>query len=182
VNPGQPPPYPPPPYRHPVPGPARPEVPADVRTAVQLWWGVAAFGVLRLVADAVDRFTHRHDLARQMYDQMRAQQPQTSLAQVELVVTLLEVVIVVFGLGLAVGVVAIAFQLRHGRIWARTLLEAAAAVLVLGGVGTLFGLSTDGLAALLAGAATILQAVLAAGAVFLCRRSESEVFFRAYGR
>ncbi|WP_052173032.1 hypothetical protein [Nocardia sp. BMG111209] len=157
-------------------------VPADVRTAVQLWWGVAVFGVLRLIADAVDRFTHRHDLARQMYDQMREQQPQTSLAQVELVVTLLEVVIVVFGLGLAVGVVAIAYQLRRGRLWARTLLEAAAAVLVLGAVGTLFGLSTEGVAALIAGAATILQAVLAAGAVFLCRRGESDTFFRAFGR
>lgn len=149
---------------------------------MQLWWGVAAFGVLRLIADAVDRFTHRHDLARQMYDQMREQQPQTSLAQVELVVTLLEVVIVVFGLGLAVGVVAIAYQLRRGRLWARTLLEAAAAVLVLGAVGTLFGLSSEGVAALLAGAAAILQAVLAAGAVFLCRRGESDAFFRALGR
>ncbi|MCX4098775.1 hypothetical protein [Nocardia sp. alder85J] len=182
MNPGQPPPYPPLPHPLPGPGGAKPGAPDDVRTAWQLWWGVAAFGVLRLAADAVDRFTHRHDLARQMYDQMRAQQPQTSLASVELVVLLLEVVIVVFGLGLAVGVVAIAYQLRRGRLWARTLLEAAAAVLILGAVGTLFGLSTDGLAALLAGAATILQAVLAAGAVFLCRRGESEAFFRALGR
>ncbi len=161
----------------PPPGPIA--APADIRTACQLWWGVVAFGVLRLLLSAAGRFADRHDLARQLYDQVRAQEPQASLAEVEMMVAILEVVIVVFGLGLAAGAVAVAYQLRHGKLWARTVLDVAAVVLVLGAFGAMFGLgAVTGTVPLLTGAAAILQAVLAGGAVFLCHRVESEAFFR----
>ncbi|WP_068027800.1 hypothetical protein [Nocardia mexicana] len=158
-------------------------VPDDVRTAGQLWWGVVGFGVVRLVAGAIDRFTGRRKLAEDLYDQVHAQQPQASLAQVELIVSVMQVLIVVFGLALAVGVLAVVHQLRRGKLWARTLLDIAAAVLVFGAIGTMVGLGTmNGIAPLLAGAAAILQAVLAGGALFLCRRKESEAYFRLNGR
>ncbi|MFI5780356.1 hypothetical protein [Nocardia sp. NPDC051570] len=164
----------------PPPGPTGPiTMPTDVRTASQLWWGVVGFGVLRLILGAIERFAGRHDLARQLYDQVHAQEPQAGLAEVEMMVALLEVVIVVFGLGLAAGAVAVVFQARHGKLWARTVLDVAAAVLVLGAFGALFGLgSVTGTMQMLTGAAAILQAVLAGGAVFLCHRMESEAYFR----
>ncbi|MBF6172875.1 hypothetical protein [Nocardia blacklockiae] len=161
------------------PGPA----PTDVRTACQLWWGVVALGVLRLIASALHRFTGRRDLAEDLFDEVRAQQPQATFAQVELIVSVMQVLIVIFGLALAVGALAVVHQLRAGKLWARTLLDIAAAVLVFGAIGTMIGLgAVSGVGPLVAGAAAILQAVLAGGALVLCRRSESEAFFRLNGR
>jgi hypothetical protein len=136
-----------------------------------------------LIAGTAGRFADRHAIAQNMYDQMHAQQPQATLSQVELVVLLLLVMLVVFGLGLAVGAVAIVHQLRRGRLWARTLLDLVAVILVIGAVGAMVGLaSVSGIARLIAGAAAILQAVLAGGAVFLCHRREADVYFRSNGR
>ncbi|MFF0489634.1 hypothetical protein ACWDSJ_29925 [Nocardia sp. NPDC003482] len=167
------------PWTPPGPPPGPVAVPTDVRTASQLWWGVIGLGVLRLLVTAVGQFADRHELTRRLYDQLHAQQPEVGLAEIEMMVALLEVVIVVFGLGLAAGAVAVVHQLRRGRLWARALLDVAAMVLVFGALGALFGLgAVTGTAQLLAGAAAILQAVLAAGAVFLCHRGESEPHFR----
>ncbi|QIS23051.1 hypothetical protein [Nocardia terpenica] len=158
-------------------------VPTDVRTACQLWWAAIGFGVIRLLAGAAGRYADRHTLAQQLYDQVRTQQPQATLAEVELMVSVLEVLIVVFGLGLAAGALAVAHQLRRGKLWARTLFDVAAVVLVLGAVGSMIGLGTvSGTAQMLSGAAAILQAVIAGGAVFLCHRTESEEYFRMNGR
>ncbi|MCM6774883.1 hypothetical protein NDR87_25915 [Nocardia sp. CDC159] len=161
------------------PGPPGPvAVPTDVRTATQLWWGVIGFGVLRLILSAIGQFNDRHELARKLYEQVHAQQPQATLAEVELMVVLLEVVVLVLGLGIAAGAVAVVFQMRRGKRWARAVLDVAAAVLLLGGLGALFGLDAAGTVAMLTGAAAIVQAVLAGGALFLCHRGESETYFR----
>ncbi|MBF6333753.1 hypothetical protein [Nocardia transvalensis] len=163
------------------PGPVAP--PTDVRTACQLWWGIVGLGMVRLIVGEIGRFADRHTLARELYDQVRAQQPQVTLAEVEMMVSVLVVVIVVFGVGLAAGVLAVVHQLGRGRFWARVVLDVAAVVLVLGGLGAMFGLgSVSGVVPLITGAAAILQAVLAGGAVFLCHRSESETYFRANNR
>ncbi len=156
--------------------------PVDVRTAWQLWWGVVVLGVLRLIAGSVGRYGHRHTIARNVYNQLHTQQPQTPLSTFELMVTLLIVLSVVFGLGIAAAVVAVAYQLRRGKLWARTLFDVATVVLVLGGVNAMFGLgSVAGAGDMLAGAAAILQAVLACFAVFLCHRTESAAYFRMNG-
>ncbi|WP_024801975.1 hypothetical protein [Nocardia sp. BMG51109] len=166
--------------------PGHPEpanTPPDVHTACQLWWAVIGLGVVRLIAGAVDRFLNRRQLAKDLFDQVRAQQPEASLAQVELVVSVMQVLMVVFGLALAVGALAVVHQLRRGRLWARTLLDVAAAVLVFGAIGTMIGLGgIQGVVAMVTGAVAILQAVLAGGALFLCRRSESDTFFRTNAR
>ncbi|MGF6888923.1 hypothetical protein ABIA39_008394 [Nocardia sp. GAS34] len=156
--------------------------PVDVRTAWQLWWGVVVLGVLRLIVGSVGRYGHRHTIARNIYDQLHAQQPRTPLSTYELMVTLLVVLSVVFGLGIAAAAVAVAYQLRRGRLWARTLFDVATVVLVLGGVNAMFGLGmVAGTWDMLAGAAAILQAVLAGFAVFLCHRAESTMYFRMNG-
>jgi len=156
--------------------------PVDVRTAYQLWWGVVGLGVLRLIAGSVSRFGHRHTIARNVYDQIHNQQPQTALATYDLMVSVLVVLSVVFGLGVAAAAVAVAHQLRRGKPWARMLFDVATMVLAVGGVNAMVGLgSVAGPVDMLAGAAAILQAVLAVGAVFLCHRSDSTAFFRLNG-
>lgn len=171
---------------NPAPLPAEsgtPSRPEDVRTACQLWWGVVALGILRLIVGAVDGLGNRHEMARSFQDQLRDEQSEFSLPQLELAVTILEVLILVFGLGIAVGAVAVVHQLGLGRLWARTITDMATVVLVFGAIGSLFGLgSVSGGATMLTGAVAILQAVLAGGAVFLCRRKDSAAYFLANGR
>lgn len=157
-------------------------MPDDVRTASQLWWGAVFLGLVRLISGMVTRFAHRHTIARNIYDQMHPQQPGTPLATYDLMVTVMIVLGVVFGLALAAAGLAVVHQLRRGKPWARTLFDVAAIVLVIGGVNSMFGLgSVSGTGEMIAGAAAILQAVLVAGAVFLCHRSESNGYFRVNG-
>ncbi len=157
--------------------------PEDVRTACQLWWAVIGLGIIRLVLGAVDGFGNRHDTAKNFYDQLHTEQGEFSLSQMEFAVSIIEVLVVTYGLAVATGAVAVVHQLGLGRLWARAIAEVAAVVLVVGAIGSLFGLgSATGATAMLVGAAVILQAVLACGAVFLCRRSESDAYFRSAGR
>ncbi|NKY88372.1 hypothetical protein [Nocardia veterana] len=154
-----------------------------MRTACQLWWAVIALGVLRLILGAVDGLGNRHRVAQDFYDQLHGERPEFSVAQMELVVSILEVLILTYGLGIVVGAVAMTHQLGRGRLWARTVADVATVVLVLGAVGSMFGLGTvSGGMTVAIGAATILQAVLACGAVFLCHRTESAAYFGAVGR
>ncbi len=168
------------PAQQPAPAEA---TPVDVRTACQLWWGAVALGVVRLVAGSVTRYGHRHTIARNIYDQLKTQQPQTTLATYDLMVLVLIVLSVVFGLGLAAAALGVVHQLRLGRLWARAIFDVATVVLVLGAVNVMFGLgAVSGLGEMLTGVAAILQAVLAGGAVYLCHRTDSAIFFRANGR
>lgn len=159
--------------------PAKPE---DVRTAFHLWWAVVALGVLRLILGAADNLLNRHRIAQDFHDQLQDQQGQFGLTQMELAVTILEILILAYGLGVAVGAAAVVRHIDLGRLWARTVGDIAAVVLVFGAIGSLLGLGTvSGGMTVLIGAVSILQAVLACGAVFLCRRSESAKYFRAGG-
>ncbi|MEV5651836.1 hypothetical protein AB0L57_26625 [Nocardia sp. NPDC052254] len=156
--------------------------PEDVRTACQLWWAVIGLAIVRLALGAVDGFGNRHDTAKNFYDQLKTEQGEFSLSQMEFAVSIIEVLVVTYGLAVATGAVAVVHQLGLGRLWARAIAEVGAVVLVLGAIGSLFGLGTaTGAPAMLVGAAVILQAVLACGAVFLCRRSESAAYFRSNG-
>ncbi|MGW4351274.1 hypothetical protein ACWELJ_04210 [Nocardia sp. NPDC004582] len=159
--------------------PARP-VPEDVGTACQLWYAALGVGLVQLIASLIAQFGQRNELARQMFDQVKEQQPAVTLAQVEVWAAVVFVLVAVFWLVLSGAGVAVVWQLGRGKNWARAVLTGFGIFLVLGAAGTLFGLGAKegGVAALVAGGAGIVQAVLAGGAVFLCYRSESEAYFR----
>ncbi|MBH0778339.1 hypothetical protein [Nocardia bovistercoris] len=156
----------------------RPPVPEDVRTARQLWWAVAAFGVVQLTASLVVASGQRDELADEAFETLRASDPTATEATADLMV------IGVFGLAAIAGVIITAFALLfihffwRGKLWARTLLTFVGVWLVIIGVATLFALeSVDGIAALVAGGAAIVQGVLAGGALYLGHRPDSNAYF-----
>ncbi|WP_433524608.1 hypothetical protein ACQPZ2_05630 [Nocardia pseudovaccinii] len=165
--------------RGPVVGPPRPEPPEDIRTARQLWWGVIGFGILQMLGSVVAAFQQRKDFAQKMFDQVHVGDPNFTMANAELMVSLAFVVAVVIGLALAAFALLFVHQFVRGKLWARTLLTAVGVWLVLVAVGTLFALeAVTGAASLVAGAAAIVQGVLAAGAVYLSHRPDSTAYFQ----
>ncbi|MEV4128305.1 hypothetical protein [Nocardia sp. NPDC049707] len=170
--------------RGPVVGPPpRPEPPEDIRTARQLWWGVIGFGIVQMIGSVVAAFRQRQDFAQKMYDQAHVSDPNFTMANAELMVSLAFVIAVVIGLALAAFAVLFVHQLVRGKLWARTLLTAVGVWLVLVAVGTLFALeAVTGAASLVAGAAAIVQGVLAAGAVYLSHRPDSTAYFQVNRR
>ncbi|MFC8042474.1 hypothetical protein [Nocardia sp. NPDC057353] len=163
------------------PPPVRPEPapkPTDIGTAQQLWWAVIGFGLIQVIASVIAGVQQRGALAEQMRgDLERAGQPATQ-AMSELMVTLGLALAVLIGIVLAGLGVLFAHLLGKGKLWARTVLTIAGIWLVLMAVGTLFALDTvSGTATLAAGAATLVQGVLAAGAIFLAYRPDSTAYF-----
>ncbi|WP_282777040.1 hypothetical protein [Nocardia sp. CC201C] len=163
-------------------------VPEDVRTATQLWWAALAVGVVQVIAAMLAEFGQRKVLAAELLDQLRDDQP--TLARAEVMVMMTMVVGTVLILSLLGAAAFAAFQLQRGKRWARTLLMVLAVFLVVGAAGVLFSAGdaapgalpgsggVGGIAGLVAGGASVVQAVLAAGAVFLCYRAESDAYFR----
>jgi hypothetical protein len=161
-------------------GPApKPTAPEDLRTARQLWWGVVGFGVVQLAASITAAVQQRHDFATQMYDQVKADDPTFTMATADLMVQLAFAFAVMLGLAIAAVALVIAHQLIRGKLWARTLLTIVGIWLVLIAIGTMFALgSVTGAASLVAGGATIVQGVLAAGATYLSHRPDSTAYFQ----
>lgn len=170
-----------PPAHGPYPPPVRPEPapkPIDIGTAQRLWWAIVGLGLIQVIASVIAGVQQRGSLAEQMRgDLERAGQPATQ-AMAELMVTAGLALAVLIGIVLAGLGVLFAHLLGRGKLWARTVLTIAGVWLVLMAAGTLFALDTvSGAAALAAGAATLVQGVLAAGAVFLAYRPDSTAYF-----
>ncbi|MEU2041595.1 hypothetical protein [Nocardia niwae] len=164
-------------------GPARPPMPEDVGTARQLWWGVIVFGVVQLVSSILAALDQRHTFAEEVFEQARVQDPQVTMASAELMVSVVYIVVVLLGLGVAALASVIVHQFGRGKPWARTLLTVIGAWVVVIGVGALLAIdAVTGAASLVAGGASIVQAVLAAGAVYLSHRPESTAYFQPGGR
>ncbi|WP_405486361.1 hypothetical protein [Nocardia sp. NBC_00511] len=154
-------------------------VPEDVGTACRLWYVALGVGVVQLIATLITQIGKREELAQQMFDQVKASQPTATLAQVQVWVVIVFVLVALFWLVLTGVGVAVVYQLGRGKGWARALLTGFGLFLILGAAGTMFGIaSATGVASVVAGGAGIVQAVLAAGAVFLCYRAESDPYFR----
>ncbi|MBF6203370.1 hypothetical protein IU483_04505 [Streptomyces gardneri] len=160
-------------------GPVRPPMPEDVGTARQLWWGVIGFGVVQLIASIVAALDRRRTFAEEVVEQARVQDPQVTLASAELMVSLVYVFVVLLGLGVAALASVIVYQFGRGKLWARTVLTVLGAWVVVIGVGALLAIeAVTGTASLVAGGASIVQAVLAAGAIYLSHRPESTTYFQ----
>jgi hypothetical protein len=157
----------------------KPTAPEDLRTTRQLWWGVVGFGVVQLAASIITAVQQRHDFAEQMYDQVKADDPNFTMATAELMVQFAFAFAVMLGLAIAAVALLIAHQLVRGKLWARTLLTIVGIWLVLIAIGTMFALgSVTGAASLVAGGAAIVQGVLAAGATYLSHRPDSTAYFQ----
>ncbi|MBF6298017.1 hypothetical protein IU459_10710 [Nocardia amamiensis] len=162
--------------------PARVPMPEDVGTARQLWWGVIGFGVVQLITSVIAALERRRGFAEEVFEQARAKDPQVTLASAELMVSLVYVFVVLFGLGVAALALVIVHQFGRGKLWARTMLTVLGVWVVVIGVGALLAIdAVTGTASLVAGGASIVQAVLAAGAIYLSHRPESTAYFQLGG-
>ncbi|QNG21456.1 hypothetical protein G4H71_15665 [Rhodococcus triatomae] len=163
--------------------PPRP-APVDVHTARHLWWAVAGLGLLQgLMAVAVvagDRDAFVDQLLRE---------PTVQSGEVTLDQGAVETLFAV-GIGVTALIVVVVTALfllivrtmTRGRAWARTVLTVVGVLLTVMTVPLLFGAGDDFAPAgatgtMLLGAAQILQAVTAVGAIVLMYRKESNAFF-----
>lgn len=143
------------------------------RTLTLLWWAILAGGVVRLIATLVDLGVRRSQVAFDLLGELRRSQPGATLAGAQLVVAVgMVFVLVTGGVLVAAGLLVVD---RLGRAtWAPTVLTVAGLWLVVSGVGTLFESGkTAGPAGLIAGMATIVQGVLAAGALYVAHSGPS---------
>ncbi|MGW0182980.1 hypothetical protein [Nocardia sp. NPDC003345] len=153
-------------------------MPADIVTARQLWWGVISLGAGRLFVSLADTLANRDRFSAELRERVQSTDPQLTPAMTDLLVTLGAVLGVILGLAVAALGVLVVHQLGKGKLWARTLLTFAGVWLVITGVAALFSIgAVDGVVPLLGGAATIVQAVLAGGAIYLCQRPEAAQWF-----
>ncbi|MEU4314670.1 hypothetical protein [Nocardia sp. NPDC024068] len=153
-------------------------MPADITTARQLWWGVIGLGVGRLFVSLADTLANRDRFSAELRERVQSTDPQLTPAMTDLLVTLGAVLGVILGLAVAALGVLVVHQLGKGKLWARTLLTFAGVWLVITGVAALFSIGmVDGVGPLAGGAATIVQAVLAGGAIYLCQRPEAAKWF-----
>ncbi|MEU8896646.1 hypothetical protein [Nocardia sp. NPDC048505] len=172
----------------PMPGPPGvpppPAMPEDVRTARQLWWGVALVGIVQLIASILAATGQQTDLPEQVLEQMRKSDPAATLEQAERMTSVMLIIGgAVVGLGLAALTVLLAHLMARGKFWARAILTVVGIWTVCTALVNLFALgSITGPAIVVAGGASIVQGVIAGGAVFLMHRKDSTAYFLANRR
>ena len=132
---------------------------------------------VRLLLSLVDTLSRREQLAVDFRRELPAE-TQLTPAAIDLTVTLGAVLATVFGFALAAIGVLVVHQLGKGKLWARTVLTFAGVWLAVSGLITLISIgSVDGVLPMVSGAASLVQAVLAVGAIYLCQRPEAAKWF-----
>lgn len=162
--------------------PVRRPAPVDVETARHLWWGVALLGMINLVVTLFVVYGDKSVFAQQLVDDVEAQDASIALSveSAEGYLTAALVVMVLIGAGFGALFVFWVNKMRMGRMWARMLLTMIGTVTVVLSIPQLFGFgSNDGATAIVLGVVGILQGVLAAGAIYLMHRKESNEYFLA---
>lgn len=167
----------PPPVKRPEPRP----VPVDIDTARQLWWAVIGLNVLGSVLALIARYQRdRGRFAQQFFDDVHRKDPASEVtmgfarATVDVMFIAGGFVLLLFA-GL---LLLLVWRMRAGKTWARMFLVLYGVVLIISGVPAVFGLGSDpDWAGITTGAIAIVQAVLAAGAVYLMHRRESIEYF-----
>lgn len=154
--------------------------PVDVETARHLWWTVALLGMANLLITMIVVYGDRSIFAQQLVDDVKAQDSSVPLtldsAQTYLTVAL--VILVLIGAGFAMLFVLVVKKMRLGKFWARSLLTMIGTLIVILTIPQLFGFGVDGDALqIVMGVGGILQGLLAAGAIYLMHRTESNAYF-----
>lgn len=156
--------------------------PEDVVTARQLWWGVIGLSVIQLFVSLADTLLNRERFVAEFREQMQSADQQFAPATIDLFVTVGALLGMVFGAGLAALGVVVVHQLGKGKVWARTLLTVVGIWMMIMGFAALFSIGVmENAGQMLSGAVSILQAVLAGGAIYLCRRPEAVQWFASRG-
>lgn len=154
----------------------------DVETARHLWWAVAALGFLGLLFTLITVNGEKSTFAQHLVDDVTAQDPSIplTLSSAESYLTAALVVMALVGLGFSALFVYWVNKMRLGRMWARALLTMIGTITIVVALPQLFALGVDGgSVSLLAGVSSILQGVLAAGAIYLMHRRDSNAYFLA---
>ncbi|MDJ0358933.1 hypothetical protein [Rhodococcus sp. H29-C3] len=156
--------------------------PVDVETSRHLWWGVALLGMLELLMTLVVVYGDKSIFAQQLVDDVALQQPSMPLTaeSAESYLTAALVLMVFLGVGFGALFLFWVNKMRLGRMWARMVLTMIGTVTVVLALPQLFGLgSADGALSLSMAVAGVAQGVLAAGAIYLMHRKESNEYFLA---
>ncbi|SNT38151.1 hypothetical protein [Rhodococcoides kyotonense] len=156
--------------------------PVDVETARHLWWGVALLGMINLLATLIVVYGDRSVFAQQLVDDVMAQDASIPLTVDSAESYLIAALVVMVAIGVGFGALFLFWvnKMRMGKMWARMLLTMIGTVTVVLTVPQLFGFgANDGAMAIVLGVAGILQGVLAAGAIYLMHRKDSNEYFFA---
>lgn len=160
--------------------PAVRPAPVDVETARHLWWAVMGLGLLSLLLTLVMVNGERSVFAEQLVEDVKLQDPTLplTLESAEGYLTAALVVMALVGVGFAALTLYWVKKMRLGRLWARTVLTIIGTITVVLALPQLFGFGVDGGALqIVMSVAGILQGVVAAGAIYLMHRKESNAYF-----
>ena len=170
----------PPSAMQPVPPPHDDPAPVDIETARHLWIAVIGLGVASMLVGLWSIWSDRATFVDALMTDLTAQDPSLALPP-ETADTVLTVAMG-FALLFAAAITALVWltvrKMRAGRPWARSVLTGIGVVVVVTTLPSLFGLGgVSGAVAVVTTILGILQAVAAAGAVYLMHRRESTAFF-----
>ncbi|OZC47309.1 hypothetical protein CH294_15055 [Rhodococcus sp. 14-2483-1-1] len=169
------------PELEPTPRPA----PVDVETARHLWWGVALIGALSALYSVWTLFGAREEFAQSLLDELAAQDAAADMTveSTQSMVTVMLVVTIFVVIGFGALFLFWVKRMRAGKMWARMLLTVIGSFIVFTTILDLFAMaSTAGAMNIVMGVIGIGQGVLAAGAIYLMHRRESNEYFVASRR
>ncbi len=156
------------------------DAPVDIETARHLWIVVIGLGVASMLVGLWSIWSDRGVFVDALMTDLTAQDPSLALPP-ETADTVLTVAMG-FALAFAAAIAALVWlavrKMRAGKLWARAVLTGIGVVVVVTTLPSLFGLGgVSGTVAVVTTILGILQAVAAAGAVYLMHRRESTEYF-----
>lgn len=172
------------PQAGPEPPPTPRPAPVDVETARHLWWGVALIGALSALFSVWTLFGAREEFAQSLLDDLAAQDAAADMTveSTQSMVTVMLVVTVFVVLGFGALFLFWVKRMRAGKMWARMLLTIIGSFTVFTMILELFAIaSSAGAMNIVMSVLGIGQGVLAAGAIYLMHRRESNEYFVASG-
>ena len=166
------------PELEPTPRPA----PVDVETARHLWWGAVLIGALSALYSVWTLFGAREEFAQSLLDELAAQNAAADMTveSTQSMVTVMLVVTVFVVIGFGALFLFWVKRMRAGKLWARMLLTVIGSFIVFTTILDLFAIaSSAGAMDVVMSVLSIGQGVLAAGAIYLMHRRESNEYFFA---